>query len=413
MKYSRYQILAEVGKGSMGVVYKAHDPQIDRLIAIKVLRRDRLTNQELVQRFLKEAQAIGKLSHPNIVTVYDAGWDQGTVFIAMELLMGKSLKHVIREKEISYQEIVTIGTQVVEALDFVHQKGIVHRDIKPSNIIIDPRGHAKITDFGIAHIEDPTITQQTIPGEILGTPIYMSPEQVMSQPVDGRSDLYSLGVILYEMINGTNPFRGDSIAAIFNSIIHDMPPEPDIPDSRISQALTALIMKSISKDPAQRFQTGRAMAQPLKACLQRRKSDALPQRRAAKAPKRMLPLALIAVGLIAVVGGFAYLFTADKSTQKSAPPAVSNHALPDEAKTTVREEVLSVLKVESVPAGANVFLNGSLKGKTPLKLDLPLGKYEIRLSRQNYYEWEAQLQLNEEGETPLFVRLISMNEKKP
>jgi serine/threonine protein kinase len=197
MNYGRYQIVSEVGKGSMGVVYKAHDPQIDRPLALKVLRPDRITSEEFVRRFLKEAQAIGRLSHANIVTVYDVGQDHGTIFIAMELLTGKTLKDAMAERKLTAQEIIHIGVQVAEALDYAHRKGIVHRDIKPSNIILTSDGPTKLTDFGIARIEDPAAHQQTQAGEILGTPVYMSPEQVMGRPVDGRSDLYSLGVILY------------------------------------------------------------------------------------------------------------------------------------------------------------------------------------------------------------------------
>ena len=226
MNYGRYQVVDEIGQGSMGVVYRAFDPQINRHIALKLLRQDRVTSEELVHRFLKEAQAMGGLTHPNIAIVYDTGRDHGTIFIAMELLRGKSLKELMREKKLSLNEIVHIGVQVAEALDFAHRKGIVHRDIKPSNIIIDSNGNAKITDFGIAHIEDPALTRQTIPGEILGTPLYMSPEQVMSNPVDGRSDLYSLGVILYEMTTGTPPFNGDNLAAIFQAILQATPRAP-------------------------------------------------------------------------------------------------------------------------------------------------------------------------------------------
>jgi len=391
MKYGRYEVVDEIGQGSMGVVYRAHDPQINRQIALKLLRQDRVTNEELVQRFLKEAQAMGGLAHPNIATVYDTGRDHGTIFIAMELLQGKSLRDHMREKELHHNEIVHIGVQIAEALDFAHRKGIVHRDIKPSNIIIDPDGNAKITDFGIAHIEDPTITQQTIPGEILGTPLYMSPEQVKSNPVDGRSDLYSLGILLYEMATGTSPFKGDNFASIFQAILQDTPPAPELNDSPMSRNLSTLIMKSLSKDPDQRFQTGLEMAQRLKACLQRRQSDTRRGERARRPEKRkhIVPMVLAAMILIVAAAGLAYFMSGNNS-----PP---------------ENILLSVLKVESDPTGANVFLNGSLKGRTPLTVDLPLGKYEIRLSRQNYHEWEAQLQLDEAGETPLFVRLISMD----
>ena len=184
MKYGRYDIVGELGKGSMGVIYRAHDPQIDRVVALKVLRHDRVISEGFVQRFFKEAKAIGRLSHPSIVTVYDVGRDQGTIYIAMEFLEGTPLDRVIQEKRLSLEEIVDLGVQVAEALDYAHQQGIVHRDIKPANIILTPTGQAKITDFGIARIEDPSAPQQTQAGEILGTPSYMSPEQVMSQPVD-------------------------------------------------------------------------------------------------------------------------------------------------------------------------------------------------------------------------------------
>ncbi len=388
MQYGRYQVVDEIGQGSMGIVYRAHDPQINRHIALKLLRQDRVTNEELVQRFLKEAQAMGGLSHPNIATVFDTGRDHGTIFIAMEILRGKSLKDVIREKTLNHNEIVHIGVQVAEALDFAHRKGIVHRDIKPSNIIIDPDGNAKITDFGIARIEDPTITQQTVPGEILGTPLYMSPEQVMSSPVDGRSDLYSLGVILYEMTTGKSPFKGDNLASIFQAILQDTPPAPELNDSPMSRKLSDLIMKCLDKDPDKRFQSGIEMAQPLKACLQRRQSDTIRGVRQPEKRKRIFPVVLAAIILIVTAAGLTYFIKGGDSLTENT--------------------IETVLKVESDPSGANVFLNGSLRGHTPLSLDLPLGKYEIRLSHQNYHEWEAQLQLDEEGEVPLYVRLIAL-----
>ena len=266
MNFGRYQIISEVGKGSMGVVYKAHDPQIDRVVALKVLRPDRITSEEFVQRFLKEAHAIGRLSHPNIVTVYDSGQDNETLYIVMEFLIGKTLKETQQEKQLSLQEIISIGAQVADALDYAHRQGIVHRDIKPSNILLTPEGYLKLTDFGIARIEDPTAHHQTQAGDILGTPIYMSPEQIMGQKVDGRSDLYSLGVILYELTTGRKPFQGENLAAIFNAIIEEKPPPIELPDTSLGQRLSELIFKSISKSTEERFQTGSQLAQALKGC---------------------------------------------------------------------------------------------------------------------------------------------------
>ena len=412
MNYGRYQIEEELGKGSMGVVYRAHDPQIDRLLALKVLRHDRVTSEAFVQRFLKEAKAIGRLSHPNIVTVYDVGRDHGTIYIAMEFLEGSPLNEVIQEKRLTLGEIVDLGVQVAEALDYAHQKGIVHRDIKPTNIIVTPDGQAKITDFGIARIEDPSATQQTQAGEILGTPIYMSPEQVMGRPVDGRSDLYSLGVILYELSTQKRPFRGNSIAAIFKAITQDTPAEPAITDSSISRELSGLIMQSLNKRPDERLQTGKAMAEALKACLAERESKALPPQAVKKRAKHQGLFVFIAFIAVSVAGGLAYYFMVAKGKPEQAVESVLESSSRSEFPPDVQVARPGVLKVESVPTGAQVFIDGSFQGKTPLTLELSLGKYEVRLSLPDYYEWEAQLQLNEEGETPLFCRLIPMEESK-
>ena len=193
MRYGRYEIIKELGKGGMGVVYQAHDPQIDRPVALKVLREDRVVSEDFVSRFFKEAIFIGRLSHPNIVTVYDVGRDHGTIYIAMEYLQGQTFNEVIRSGRLSVEKIIDIALQVANALGYAHEKGIVHRDIKPSNIILTDEGNVKLTDFGIARAEDSNAAQQTQAGVILGTPFYMSPEQVMGKRVDGRSDLFSLG----------------------------------------------------------------------------------------------------------------------------------------------------------------------------------------------------------------------------
>jgi len=175
MNYGRYQVVSEIGRGSMGVVYQAHDPHIDRLVALKVLRQDRVSSEDYVKRFLKEATAVGRLSHRGIVTVFDIGQDHGTIYIAMELLEGTPLDEVIKQRKIDFDLIVRIGREVAGALHYAHQKGIVHRDIKPANIICSENGEIKVTDFGIAHIEDPDGQQMTQAGEILGTPRLYEP----------------------------------------------------------------------------------------------------------------------------------------------------------------------------------------------------------------------------------------------
>jgi serine/threonine protein kinase len=309
--------------------------------------------------------------------------------------VGKYLEDIIKNKRLEPHDIVKLGVQVAEALDYAHQKGIVHRDIKPSNIILTPADQVKITDFGIARIDDPSATQQTQAGQILGTPAYMSPEQVKGTPVDCRTDLYSLGVILYELVTGNRPFTGDNIAAIFSAILLQEPAELEGSSSPMGRSLNEVIVKSLNKAPEKRFQTGREMAAPLKKYLQRRKSDvaATPQRPQKKHRMGIAAgIAMIIIGLIC--GSFFYL--AYKKPTAENPPAAAVNA---------------VLKVKSDPMGAQVFVDGSFKGQTPLEFSLPFGKYEVRLSSHDYYEWESLLQLNQEGEIPLFVKLVPMEGK--
>ena len=389
MNYGRYQIVDELGKGSMGIVYKAHDPQIERLVAVKVLRQDKVTSEDFVQRFLQEAKAIGRLSHPNIVTVYDAGQDHNTIFIAMELLKGKPLSEFSENRELRLQEIVNIGVQVAEALDYAHHQGIVHRDIKPQNIILTSAGQVKITDFGIAHIEDPNAPHHTQAGDILGTPFYMSPEQVSGQPVDGRSDLFSLGVILYELFTGKKPFTGGNISSIFNSIMQDSPAKPLEKDSTVSPILSPIIMTALNKAPEKRYQTGNEMATALKKCLQRRKSDARSIPAAAKIKKTPQILLAALVILICLLGGAVFILKPWS-----------------EANLNSSADLQAVLALKSEPSGARIFLDGSFRGNTPQRIDLPLGQYEVRLSLAGYYEWEGRLNLKEKGETPLSIRLV-------
>ncbi|MFA7062091.1 MAG: serine/threonine-protein kinase, partial [Pedobacter sp.] len=265
MNYGRYQIIREVGRGAMGVVYEARDPNIGRVVALKVLRQDRITTEKFVNRFLKEAKVVGRLSHPRIVTIYDVGEDQGTIYIAMEFLEGIPLSDLINNKRFDADEVIELGIKIASALEYAHQKGVVHRDIKPSNIIVSPDGQIKITDFGIAHIEDATATLQTQAGEIMGTPAYMSPEQVQGNPVDCRSDLFSLGIILYELSTGTRPFGGEGkgLATIFNEIMLVTPHEPHKESPPIPKGLSKIIMKALEKEPGKRFQSGMELANAL------------------------------------------------------------------------------------------------------------------------------------------------------
>lgn len=404
MEYGRYRIVKELGKGTMGVVYQAHDPQIDRMVALKVMRPDRLTSEDFVARFLKEARAIGRLSHPRIVTIYDVGNANDTIYIAMEFLQGQPFNEVIRDRGLTAPQSVEIAIQVAEALDYAHGKGIVHRDIKPSNIILTRDDGIKLTDFGIAHIEDIAAGQQTRAGEILGTPIYMAPEQVAGSGADRRSDLYSLGVILYEMITGRRPFTGDSITAIFRAIAMDQPEPPASLDPFISQALSDLIVKSLAKSPDERFQTGREMAEALRAVGDSQPPPQIPataDRRPGRFRKAFWTAGLAVLFLVvAALGVYHYVGS------RSAPP---RREIPAAAVPRVQAAAQAVLKISSDPAGAQVYLDSVFKGRTPLDLALPLGKYELRLNLPEYLAWEAQVELDTKGETPVHVRMQPLN----
>ncbi|MBW1834762.1 MAG: serine/threonine protein kinase [Deltaproteobacteria bacterium] len=399
MRYGRYEIIKELGKGGMGVVYQAHDPQIDRPVALKVLREDRVVSKDFVSRFFKEAKFIGRLSHPNIVTVYDVGRDHGTIYIAMEYLQGQPFNEVIRSGKLSVEKIVDIALQVANALGYAHEKGIVHRDIKPSNIILTDEGNVKLTDFGIARAEDSNAAQQTQAGVILGTPFYMSPEQVMGKRVDGRSDLFSLGVILYELIVGRKPFEGDHFTAIFRAITDDIPVAPLKIDDSIPQSLSDLIMKALSKNPNKRFQTSKEMGYALKTCLQAKESLLLPGKPIS--PKKKPVVSFLIMGLMAAVilGGTIYFFGAYNNKKQASSLST---------RIEGNKPVDAILMVTSSPSGAQVFLDDSFKGNTPINLEIPIGKYEVRVSLPDYLGWEAQLQISEPGETPLHVRLISI-----
>jgi len=408
MKYGRYEIIKELGRGAMGLVYQAHDPEIDRLIALKVLREDRLTSAAFVQRFLKEARAIGRLSHPRIVTVYDVGQDHGTIYIAMELLQGEPLNALLEKKKFSPEEITNLGIQVAETLDYAHQKGIVHRDIKPSNILVQPDGQIKITDFGIAHIEDPEASIQTQAGEILGTPAYMSPEQVRGQPADGRSDLFSLGIILYELSTGRRPFGGPNLAAIFQSITQDHPASPAELNPAIPKSLSQVIMRCLEKNPASRYLTGKELAEALRGAPGAPKRPELPEE--FKRPRHFLWYGIIAI--IILGGGLSYyLFKPAVVKEPVAVKAgVKEAATPKEA--TVEKIKTGFLRLDSNPMEAQIFIDGVFKGKTPARLEIPAGTHEVRLVLPNYYDWEAQVKLKEEEEAPLMVNLIPLTEKK-
>ncbi len=268
-KIGRYAIESTVGHGAMGVVYKAKDPLIGRTVAIKTVTLSGLLSQEQLEefkvRFFREAQAAGVLHHPNIVTIHDVGEQDGMPFMAMEFVDGVSLSRRIKEEgRIPAQEAVLLVRQVALGLAFAHERGIVHRDIKPDNILLDSAtGRAVIADFGVAHV---TSSELTRTGEVLGTPYFMSPEQVLGNPLDGRSDLFSLGVVLYLMLTGKRPFRGDTVSSVCYHIVHGQA-EPLPPDPGIPPGLAAVLDRALAKSADDRYPDGYAFVEALDAAL--------------------------------------------------------------------------------------------------------------------------------------------------
>ncbi len=264
-KAGRYQIVSELGRGSMGVVYHGFDPVIGRTVAIKTMLTEGLTSQEFREfksRFQREAQAAGVLSHPNIVNVFDYGEDNGVLYLIMEYLEGKSLEKLIEEQGmLPIETIIPMFDQVCGALDHAHQHDIVHRDIKPANIMILDNGLVKVTDFGIAKMMSMGMTQA---GQVLGTPNYMSPEQVKGRQIDGRSDIFSLGIILYDLVTGEMPFGGQNITTVIYKIINENPIPPRELDATIHPGLSYVICKALAKSPDERYQTCRELADDLK-----------------------------------------------------------------------------------------------------------------------------------------------------
>ncbi len=258
----RYEITGELGRGAMGVVYKAMDPTIGRTVALKTMRLDvhGLDAQEMVRRFQNEARAAGVLNHPNIVTIYDAGEQDGIFYIAMEFIEGTTLHELLAEQRVlPTEEVVGITRQICRGLDYAHSNGIIHRDVKPANIMITANGTVKIMDFGIAKSGG----QVTNTGQVLGTPNYMAPEQVKGRPLDGRSDLFSLGVILYEMLTGEKPFVGQNVTTIIYKIVNENPITPRDLDVTVHPGLSAIVTKALAKAPDDRYQSGADLVRDL------------------------------------------------------------------------------------------------------------------------------------------------------
>lgn len=268
-RLGRYEILEELGRGAMGRVYKARDPQIDRLVAIKLmLPGEELPSAQVEEwraRFQREARAVGRLTHPHIVALHDLGEAEGRPYLVMEYVQGQSLEAILGERRSLPAELaVALTAQVAEALDYAHRQGIVHRDVKPGNILVTGGQTAKVTDFGIARLGEGDLTRT---GFILGSPSYMSPEQVSGLALDGRSDLFGLGAVLYELLSGEKAFPGETISTITYRIVHEEPTPLKRLNPAFPAALDACLRRALAKDPARRYARGADLARELRGAV--------------------------------------------------------------------------------------------------------------------------------------------------
>jgi serine/threonine protein kinase len=374
----KYAIRRELGKGAMGIVYEGYDPVIERSVAIKTILPQQLNADESAQvlaRFKREAQAAGRLNHPGIVAVYDYGEvtveddytmvageaaqraRQRVAFIAMEFVKGKELREFFESNErFALKDVARLMGEILDALGHAHANGVVHRDMKPANLIVLPNGKVKVADFGIARVEKSELTQV---GTVMGTPAYMSPEQFMGQPVDGRSDIFSCGVILYQFLTGEKPFTGNSTTIMYK-VLHEEPLAPSLLNVALPAAFDAVVKKAMAKNPDERYQTVQEFAQAIQATLSEAPANALGTA-AADTDRTELSIAPVAVVTTASKPGP----TASGSDSKASPPPPLGHSAATPPASEVKSKsntpliAAMVLGFAVLGAGGYVYTRGS------------------------------------------------------
>jgi tRNA A-37 threonylcarbamoyl transferase component Bud32 len=383
---SRYQIIEELGRGGMGRVYKTLDKEIKEKVAIKILKPEISAEKSTIERFRNELRLARKIRHKNVCQMYDITKERNIYYITMEYVSGEDLKTTLhRVGRLSAGKTLLIAKQICKGLGEAHRHGVIHRDLKPHNIMIDRTGDVRIMDFGIARsLKSKGLTES---GVMIGTPDYMSPEQALGEAVDQRSDVYSLGVILYELLTGEVPFKGDTAFSVVLKHKTEPPPDPREYNDQLSDEITALILKCLEKDKKKRFQNVDELLQEIinieqrqpttdKVIPDRKKSAALPRK---GFPKFVLAAAL----LLAVIIAAALIFWPDGEKM----PLQSDTETP--AKTDA--DMRGAIEIVSNPAGADVFIDGLLKGKTPFKELYPPGTHTLLIRHPMYQEQSETL----------------------
>jgi eukaryotic-like serine/threonine-protein kinase len=384
-KLGRYEIVGELGKGAMGVVYCARDPLLDRTVAIKTVNME-LAQDEMAEyeaRFYQEAKAAGGLNHPNIVIIYDIGKSEKIAYMAMELLQGKELKTLLASgKALPVAFAVDVAAQMAEGLAYAHEHGIVHRDIKPANIMIVRGELVKITDFGIARMR--TANVQTQVGIVLGSPRYMSPEQVAGKRAEPRSDLFSVGVILYEMVTGKPPFNGEDVTSVMFQILNFVPPPPSSVNPEVPEMLDFIVAKAIAKAPADRYGSTRELATDLRDCQRRLQTAEAPAAAAITTPKRAVTsFSPEAADLLAQTAPSTRREDIEPDTVQSQPPAIGLSRAFDSLDATMRLTIQTGATTDPGP-GTAIQTTGKTGATMP-----PTGGY--RVSAANAWSQEDRI----------------------